>query len=93
MDNIIGRFIIVNSLLNTGYSICTHSHCHPLNGGTPLIYLVTGRPQGRAPTKKNNIAGGDVGDRPCGRAGLLSCLIVPLTMMVVLQKSSFPKYR
>jgi hypothetical protein len=58
-----------------------------------LVALVTGRPQGRAPTKKNNIAGDDVGARPCGRAGLLSCLIVPLAMMVVLQKSSFPKYR
>jgi hypothetical protein len=57
-----------------------------------LVALVTGRPQGRAP-KKNNIAGDDVGASPCGRAGLLSCLIVPLAMMVVLQKSSFPKYR
>jgi hypothetical protein len=57
-----------------------------------LDTIVTGRPQGRAPTQKNIIAGDDVGARPCGRAGL-SCLIVPLAMMVVLQKSSFPKYR
>jgi len=47
----------------------------------------------RVSTKKNNIAGDDVGARPCGRAGLLSGLIVPMAMMVVLQKSSFHKYR
>lgn len=37
-----------------------------------IVALVTGRLQGRAPTKKNNIAGDDVGARPCGRPGLRS---------------------